>query len=233
LKPLVFIAEDEETLRDLIVLNLELEGYEVKSVTNGKDAINLLNHIQPDLIILDVMLPHLSGFDVCKQYRIKNSKTPVLFLTAKASASDRVNGLKLGADDYLTKPFNLEELLLRVKKLIQRTSGNDTLNTSHYEFADYLINFNTYEIYQGQKKLYDLSKRESKLLRLLTEKANQVVSREEILDKVWGEEAYPTSRTIDNFILAFRKYFKDNPRSPRYFHSIRGIGYKFTPHKQV
>lgn len=231
MRPLVFLAEDEETLRDLILLNLELEGYQVKSATNGKDALNLLNHIKPDLIILDVMLPYVSGYDVCKQYRLKNHKTPILFLTAKASEHDRVNGLKLGADDYLTKPFNLEELLLRVKKLIERTSDKNIRlsEKTNYLFADYTINFSTYEIYMGEKKLYDLSKKEMQLLKLLVEKQNQVVSREEILDKIWGEEAFPTSRTIDNFILAFRKYFNDNSKSPRYFHSIRGVGYKFTP----
>ena len=223
----ILLAEDEENLLHVIKLNLEMEGYSLTTVANGKDALLEAKKNGFDLLILDVMMPGINGFDVCKEFRKSNTETPVLFLTARGSGEDRVTGLKIGADDYLVKPFNLEELLLRVKILMGRNKKTQIV-AEDYSFGEFKINFKTYEIFEKDKKISELGNREIQLLKLLIDKENQVVSREEILDLIWGEDTFPTSRTIDNYILIFRKYFEKNPREPRYFHSVRGVGYKFT-----
>lgn len=226
----ILLVEDEEHLLKTILLNLELEGYQVVTASNGIDALKNFRSASFNLIILDVMLPELNGFDVCEEIRKENTHVPVLFLTAKGSSDDKVKGLKLGADDYLTKPFNLEELLLRVQILLKRSPiPNEQLkHIEQYAFGDNAINFNTYEIKGVNGTVIEITKREIALLRLLIERKGEVISREKILDEVWGTEAFPSSRTIDNYILAFRKYFEKNQKEPRHFHSIRGVGYKFT-----
>ncbi|MGZ4035464.1 MAG: response regulator transcription factor [Bacteroidia bacterium] len=226
----ILLVEDEEHLLKIISLNLELEGYSVTPATNGIEALKEFRKQNFDLILLDVMLPEMNGFDVCEQIRQENSKIPVLFLTAKGSSEDRIQGLKLGADDYLTKPFNLEELLLRVQILLRRSNPTvpEEKSIVSYSFGDNEINFITYNIIGVNGQKIEITKREIALLKLLIERKGEVVSREEILDAVWGKEAFPSSRTIDNYILAFRKYFEKNQKDPVHFHSIRGVGYKFT-----
>jgi two-component system alkaline phosphatase synthesis response regulator PhoP len=226
----ILLVEDEEHLLKTILLNLELEGYAVITAINGIDALKKFRTANVDLIILDVMLPELNGFDVCEEIRKENTHVPVLFLTAKGTSADKVKGLKLGADDYLTKPFNLEELLLRIQILIKRyTIATETpKNIDQYTFSDNEINFITYEIKGVNGMKTEITKREIALLKLLIERKGEVISREKILDEVWGTEAFPSSRTIDNYILAFRKYFEINQKEPKHFHSIRGVGYKFT-----
>lgn len=226
----ILLVEDETSLSEVIRLNLELEGYHVTDVAAGKQALEKLRTARFDLCIMDVMLPEIDGFAVVRTIRLENNKTPVLFLTAKNSSADRIEGLRLGGDDYLAKPFNLEELLLRVEKLIVRRKENGaplghkaTLNVGEHR-----INTETFEV-SGPQHNGMLSAREVKLLRLLVESSPQVVSREEILEKVWGYDVFPSTRTIDNYILGFRKYFEPDSRHPRYFHSVRGVGYKFTP----
>ncbi len=225
----ILLVEDEEHLLKIIQLNLELENYEVTTAITGIEAIKTFRKNNFDLILLDVMLPEMNGFDVCEEIRKEDMQTPILFLTAKGSSENKIQGLKLGADDYLTKPFNLEELLLRVQILLRRgKNSQQPKNIEHYKFAANEINFVTYEIkgVNGQKS--EITKREIALLKLLIERKGEVISREEILDNVWGTDVYPSSRTIDNYILAFRKYFEINQREPKHFHSIRGVGYKFT-----
>lgn len=225
----ILLVEDEEHLLKTIKLNLELEGYLVNTAITGIEALKEFRKSEFDLVILDVMLPEMHGYDVCEEIRKENTQVGILFLTAKGSGNDRVHGLKLGADDYLTKPFNLEELLLRVQILLKRSKSEITKTSiEKYVFGNNEINFTTYEIkgIYGQKA--ELSKREIELLKLLIENKGKVVSREEILDKVWGTDVFPSSRTIDNYILAFRKYFEKKQKEPEYFHSIRGVGYKFT-----
>jgi two-component system alkaline phosphatase synthesis response regulator PhoP len=224
----VLLVEDEEHLLKTIQLNLELEGYAVVPAVTGIDALKEFRKQPFDLIVLDVMLPEMNGFDVCEEIRKENALIPILFLTAKASSEDRITGLKLGADDYLTKPFNLEELLLRVQILLRRSSGVPEKSMDVYTFGNNQINFNTFEITDNNAEKREITKREIALLKLLIERKGEVVSREDILDKVWGTDVYPSSRTIDNYILSFRKYFEPNQREPQYFHSIRGVGYKFT-----
>ena len=225
----ILLVEDEESLRDAIKVNLELEGYSVDVAGDGKKAVHNSKAKYYDLIILDVMLPEMDGFAVCEAIRLENTQVPILFLTAKSAGEDRVLGLKKGADDYLTKPFNLEELLLRVNNLIKRSvqSRDPQAIVDEYKIGSNKINFITYQIITENMEIIPLTKKEILLLKLLIERKNQVVSRETILNRVWGYDVYPTTRTIDNFILKFRKYFEPDPHNPKYFHSVRGVGYKF------
>ena len=222
----ILLVEDETNIRNLVKMNLELEGYEVIATGEGKQAINFFHGQHFDLLVLDVMLPEVSGFQICEQVRLTNMEVPIIFLTAKDTAADRIAGLKKGADDYLTKPFNLEELLLRVKKLIQRTEKTPEESREEFEFGNNKVNFRTFEA-SRQGEDFVLTKKEAMLLKLLTDRQNEVVSRQQILQSVWGYDVYPSTRTIDNFILSFRKYFEKDPKNPQFFLSIRGVGYKF------
>ena len=226
----ILLVEDEEHLRDTLKLNLEMESYHVTAVSNGRTALLESKSARFNLLILDVMLPEIDGFTLCERIRLENGEVPVLFLTAKNSGEDKVKGLKLGADDYITKPFNLEELLLRIQNIIRRSTNNSESPSkiSSYKFGNSEVNFSSFEIQGVKNKKRTLSKREIQLLKLLIDRKNEVVSREKILETVWEYDVYPSTRTIDNYILAFRKYFEENPRKPKHFHSIRGVGYKFT-----
>jgi two-component system alkaline phosphatase synthesis response regulator PhoP len=226
----ILLVEDEENLHEALKLNLELEGYEVSSAFDGAQALKAVENEFFDLIIMDVMLPELDGISVSENIRLQGNEVPILILSAKNSSADRILGLKKGADDYLTKPFNLEELLLRVHKLIhksRRISSKEVI-ADEYTFGKNIINFKALEGTNKQGKKFPLTKKEAMLLKLLIENKNEVVPREKILQAVWGYNVYPTTRTIDNFILNFRKYFEDDSRNPKYFHSVRSIGYKFT-----
>ena len=228
MKARILIVEDEENLRSTIALNLELEGYEVMTAVNGKEALQLFKNNRFDLVVLDIMLPEINGLEVCKEIRKENRNVLILFLSARSMGSERVEGLKAGADDYLSKPFNLEELLLRIEILLkrnQKTSGFSYINSININGRK--VNFDTYQLTSIEGKVESMSKKETLLLKLLIEKKNQVVSRDEILEQVWGYETFPTGRTIDNFILAFRKYFETDPSIPKHFISVRGVGYKF------
>jgi two-component system, OmpR family, alkaline phosphatase synthesis response regulator PhoP len=224
----ILLVEDEESIREPLKLNLELEKYEVVATGNGRKALDLIGGQHFDLILLDVMLPDVDGFTITEQVRLSNTEVPIILLTAKDMAQDRVAGLKKGADDYITKPFNLEELLLRVSILLRRSQRVKGESTDVFEFGNNTVNFNTFEATTWQKKEITLTKKEAMLLKLLVERKNEVVSRNQILQAVWGYDVFPSTRTIDNFILAFRKYFEQDAKEPRYFHSIRGVGYKFT-----
>lgn len=226
----ILLVEDEENLHEALKLNLELENYDVTGTYDGATALKLVQQEHFDMIILDVMLPEIDGITVCETIRLNNQDIPILILSAKNSSADRVLGLKKGADDYLTKPFNLEELLLRVKKLIKKA---ELLSTKQplpdvYEFGKNKIDFKALECYSKDGAKITLTKKEAMLLKLLIENKNEVVTREKILQSVWGYNVYPTTRTIDNFILNFRKYFETDSRNPVHFHSVRSVGYKFT-----
>lgn len=229
-KTSILLVEDEENLHEALKLNLELEGYEVTSAFDGAAALKAVSSEYFDLIILDVMLPEMDGITVTETIRLSNNDVPVLILSAKNSSADRVLGLKKGADDYLTKPFNLEELLLRVYKLINKNKKLQDKTTlgDHYEFGNNQVDFKAQEATSFNGEKIQLSKKETMLLKLLIENKNEVVPREKILQSVWGYNVYPTTRTIDNFILNFRKYFEEDSRNPRYFHSVRGVGYKYS-----
>ena len=226
----ILLVEDEENLHEALKLNLELEGYEISSSYDGAQALKMISQEHFDLLILDVMLPEIDGITVCETIRLNNTELPILILSAKNSSADRVLGLKKGADDYLTKPFNLEELLLRVDKLIKKSEQISTKQPlpAIYKFGKNKIDFKAAESFNKNGVKFELTKKELMLLKLLIENKNEVVTREKILQAVWGYNVYPTTRTIDNFILNFRKYFEEDSRNPRYFHSARGVGYKFT-----
>jgi two-component system, OmpR family, alkaline phosphatase synthesis response regulator PhoP len=229
-KKTILLVEDEENLQEALKLNLELEGYEISSAYDGAEALKLVEQEYFDLIILDVMLPEIDGISVCETIRLKNTDIPILILSAKNTSADRILGLKKGADDYLTKPFNLEELLLRVQKLLIKSErlSSRTPITDIYNIGKSSVNFKSLECIDKDGATIFLTKKEAMLLKLLIENKNEVVTREKILQTVWGYNVYPTTRTIDNFILNFRKYFEEDSRNPNYFFSVRGIGYKFT-----
>ena len=223
----ILIVEDEESLGKTLLLNLELENYNVKLAKSGNEALQLFTDLNKNLnlILLDVMLPEINGFELCQKFKSLNPNVPVIFLTAKNQTSEKISGLKLGADDYITKPFELEELLLRIQNVIKRKTNKEV---SVYEFGKCSINFDTFEIKDNAGTISTLSKREIGLLKLLTDNENKVISRDHIIESLWKEKENSSSRTIDNYILGFRKYFEVNAKEPKHFHSIRGVGYKFT-----
>lgn len=226
----VLLVEDEENLQNALRLNFEMEGYSVTSAYTGPEALEAMRNEHFDVIILDVMLPEIDGISVCENIRLTNTEIPILILSARNQSADRVLGLMKGADDYLTKPFDLEELLLRVKKLVdksRRIAAREHV-AEEYSFGKNKINFSTLQGINKKGEKISLTKREVMLLKLLIENRNEAVTREKILQAVWGYNVYPTTRTIDNFILNFRKYFEEDTRHPKYFQSVRGIGYKFT-----
>lgn len=222
----ILVIEDEQALQETLKLNLELENYEVDTLSSGENALSHIKKTRPDLILLDIMLPALSGMEIYKQLKSSDITTPVIFLTAKNSVQDKIEGLKLGADDYITKPFDLEELLLRVHNVLKRNQPQKP-EPGIFKFDNCEINFSTFQVLGREGKTEDLSKREMALLKLLVDNLNNVVSRDEILEKLWNKDENPSSRTIDNYILNFRKLFEANQKEPVHFLSIRGVGYKF------
>jgi two-component system alkaline phosphatase synthesis response regulator PhoP len=227
MKKRILYAEDEESIRKLVKFNLEEEGYTVTTANDGAAAVRLFKEEKFDLIILDIMMPEMDGLSVCENIRLQDSRIPILFVSAKGTGEDRVTGLKGGADDYLSKPFNLEELILRAHKLISRNENiSDKPNLKEYTFGDNHVNFESFEA-KGINGDFKLTKKEALLLKLLIDHQGEVVSREKILSTVWGYSVFPSTRTIDNFILSFRKYFESDAKDSKYFISLRGVGYKF------
>jgi len=229
MKPHIFLVEDEQSLLKIIRLNLEIEGYSVSSSENGIDALQYFKNNFKDLhlVLLDVMLPGINGFELCSNFKTIAPNIPVIFITAKNQNSEKITGLKLGADDYLVKPFELEELLLRIQNVLKRNLILENNQTFEIETAK--INFETYEIKDLKGHTHLLSKREIGLLKLLTQNPNKVISRNDIIENLWDKNENASSRTIDNYILSFRKFFELNPKEPIHFLSIRGVGYKFQP----
>ena len=226
MKKRILVVEDEKDLADTIKLNLELEDYHPIVVNDGLDAISAFKEQSFDLVILDIMIPSINGIEVCGNLRLQDSSLPIMFLSAKSRSEDRILGLKKGGDDYLTKPFNLEELILRISNLIARNETNTSNTITTYSFGKNSVDFDSYEAIGKQGK-FTLTNKESLLLKLLIENEGEVVSRERILQAVWGYSVYPSTRTIDNFVLAFRRYFEDDQKNPKFFISLRGVGYKF------
>ncbi len=226
----LMVVEDEEHLAEVIADNLELEGFAVEVVADGALALERLREAPPALVLLDVMLPGVDGFTICDTLRREGRDVPILFLTARSSQDDRVRGLELGGDDFLGKPFDLRELMLRVRAILKRTSwfqapsaAGETLvlGAGRVDFKRYVAQLDGREI--------QLSQKETMILRCLAERPGEVVSRAEILDRVWGYNAFPTERTIDNFIVRLRRLLEPDPQAPRYIHTVRGTGYRLTP----
>jgi two-component system, OmpR family, alkaline phosphatase synthesis response regulator PhoP len=224
---LILLVEDEESLSDTIALNLRIEGYEPIVASTGSEAIKSFNrHLSElQLILLDVMLPEIDGFELCREFKAIKPGIPVIFLTARNQSVEKIRGLKLGADDYIVKPFELEELLLRIRNVLKR---NEQKIRETFSFDNCRIDFETFEITDVKGEKYTLSRREIGLLKLLTDNVNKVISRDQIIEELWEPDENASSRTIDNYILNFRKYFEKVPKKPVHFHSIRGVGYKFT-----
>lgn len=223
----ILLVEDEESLQDIIRLNLELEGYDVTAVGNGRQALQVFGKDSFNLVILDVMLPEVDGFTICQTIRLSNTLVPVLFLTAKDSAEDRVYGLRIGGDDYLSKPFNLEEMLLRVQRLLARGQRGGVAVPDIVAIGRGSVNFSAYEAIGIDGTVHRIGQREVQLLRLFVSRRGEVVSRDTIMDEIWGRDADTTARSIDNYIVQFRRWFEADQRVPEHFISVRGVGYRF------
>jgi len=226
----LLVVEDERHLAEVIADNLELEGYAVDVESDGRRALERIREDPPSLVLLDVMLPGLDGFTVCERLRAEENDVPILFLTAKGENDDRVRGLELGGDDYLPKPFDLRELILRVRAILRRSHWFDEVSTAgeRLVLGEAVVDFRAFSATFGDRE-HRLSTKETMILRCLAEHPGEVVSREDILDRVWGYDAFPTTRTIDNFVVRLRRALEPDPRNPRYLHTIRGVGYRLTP----
>lgn len=226
----ILVVEDEPAIREGIKDTLELEEYVVLTASDGQEGLKLALSEDPDLVLLDVMMPKLSGFDVLRKLRENRIRGGIIMLTAKKAEEDKVRGLKLGADDYVTKPFSVVELLARVQAVLRRTEPpSDPL--SDVRFHDVSVDFESLEGTKGDRPL-DLSPRHFKILRLFVENPGRVISRNELLDKVWGYDNFPTTRTVDNHIVQLRKQIEDVPSEPKIITSVRGVGYKFNAEVQ-
>ncbi len=222
----ILLIEDEPSMRIGLSDNLEFEGYEVDTAADGEEGYKKINAGAYDLIMLDVMLPKMSGFDILRTIRQKGNQTPVILLTAKSEEIDKVLGLELGADDYITKPFSLRELLARIKAVLRRSEASP----AHYVNEDITIgkltvNFNSYTAFHGKKSI-QLSHKEFEVLQYIYKNRNNTVSRDDLLTNVWGYDEAPTTRTIDNFILKLRQKIEVDPNFPKIILTVHGIGYK-------
>ncbi len=225
----ILLVEDDPHLADGLILNLEGEGYEIVHVDHGGQALTEYGRGNFDLLLLDIMLPGMDGLTICKKIREGGSTVPILFITARDQSEQKVEGLLAGGDDYITKPFNVAELMARIQGIFRRQAWLSTSDrmVDTYHFDGRYINFKTYEA-KGPSGAYDLTRKECMVMKYLVEREGQVVSRDQLLDAVWGYHIYPTNRTIDNFILKLRKVFEDDPGSPKYIETVRGAGYRFT-----
>lgn len=225
----ILLVEDEESLAIGLQYNLTEEGFIVTWVKNGKDAIDKLNSEEYDLIILDIMLPYVNGFEVTQYIREKNPQLPILMLTAMTRIEDRVKGLELGADDYVTKPFHLDELILRVKGMLKRKMWYKSAIDSQpiYKFGNIEIDFEKLICLRGKNKIR-LTPHEAMALKYLIQNKGKIVSRKDLLENVWSIKAEIETRTVDNFIVRLRKYIEPDPSNPTYIKSVRGVGYMFS-----
>jgi two-component system alkaline phosphatase synthesis response regulator PhoP len=228
----VLIVEDESAIAEILADNLQDEGYRTLLAADGSSGLRCWQNESPNLVILDVMLPHLSGYEVCRTMRARGDTTPVLFLSAKGQIEDRIRGLQAGGDDYLPKPFHLPEFLLRVENMLKRQrwgTGAVQAEGDNLRFGGHSVDFRAWTATLAGGRQEPLGERELKILKLLSERQNEVVSRDDILDAVWGDDAFPSSRTVDNFVMRLRRLFEPDPSEPVYFHTVWGVGYRFTP----
>ena len=230
----ILVVEDDLHLAEGMAENMRAEGYATDTAHDGQLGLEMALVGDYDLLVLDVMLPQMDGFTLCRSLREQGKNTPVLFLTARGDPQDRVRGLEAGGDDYLTKPFHLDEFLLRIRAILRRwewfkkstapASAGTTLT-----FAGNEANFRTFQAHAWDGTTHDLTEKEAMILKVLAEQPGAVVTRDDLLEKVWGYEVYPSTRTVDNFILRLRKIFERDPHEPRHFLTVRGVGYRFQP----
>lgn len=223
----ILIIEDETALAEGLKDNLETEGYAVSLAFDGEQGLQLATTEAPDLIILDVMMPKKSGFDVCRELRKSGYQIPIIILTARTEEVDRVLGLELGADDYIVKPFSTRELLARVKAVLRRRPGKKDNKSVICDLGRIKVDFEHYVAYNAKNAQIDMTYKEFEILKYFTQNPGRTISRDELLDKVWGYEIYPTSRTVDNHIVKLRKKIEDHPENPRHILTVYGIGYKY------
>ncbi|HEY1873531.1 MAG TPA: response regulator transcription factor [Steroidobacteraceae bacterium] len=227
----VLVVEDDANLAAGVMENLRAEGYEVSLAGDGEQALTWLGAHLCALVILDVMLPGADGLTVCRTLRERGNTTPVLFLTARGDPADRVRGLEAGGDDYLAKPFHLQEFLLRVRAILRRwdwyRSVSATADTAVLRFGGNEVDFRVFRARAWTGEAQELTEKEAMILKVLAEHAGQIVSREDLLERVWGYDVFPSTRTVDNFILRLRKRFEKDPANPRHFLTVWGVGYRF------
>jgi DNA-binding response OmpR family regulator len=227
----VLAIEDDLAILRGLADNLRFEGYDVITASDGESGYRLQKERKPDLIVLDLMLPRMSGFELCRKLRGEGIQTPILMLTARSEEPDRVLGLDLGADDYVTKPFSVRELMARVRALLRRTQpgpeGTPDL-PDDLRFGDVEIDFRSYEARLNGKPV-EMTRKEFAVLRFLASRAGQVVTRDDLLNEVWGYESYPSSRTVDNHVAGLRAKLERDPSQPGHIKTVHGVGYKFIP----
>jgi len=228
----LLIVEDEKSIMDILSFNLKREGYKTIEAMDGEKGLELARSDNPDLILLDVMLPKLDGFEVCRKLRQEGATTPVIMLTAREEETDKVLGLELGADDYITKPFSMRELLARIKANIRRSRMDEAVSGPRRDgdvitAGDLRIDLSRLEVLKKGKPV-DLTQREFELIRFLASSPNKVFSREELMEKVWNYDYYGDIRTVDVTVRRLREKVEDNPADPRYIVTRRGAGYMFT-----
>lgn len=222
----ILIVEDEQDMAFGLKDNFEFDGHDVLIASDGEEALKMAQQDNPDLIILDIMLPKKSGLDVCKELRAEGRKLPIIMLTARGQEVDKILGLELGADDYITKPFSIRELLARVKAVLRRSERNESEEPNQHQFGKIRVDFDHYTAWDESGHV-DMTYKEFEILRFFLENKNRTISRDELLDKVWGYEIYPTSRTVDNHIVKLRKKIENDPMKPKHIITVYGIGYKY------
>jgi two-component system alkaline phosphatase synthesis response regulator PhoP len=226
-KPHILLVEDEIHLARGICFNLEQDGYRISHVESGEEALERLQYDRFELIILDIMLPGIDGFEVCEKIRVTDTRVPILILTARSTEGDRITGLQKGADDYLVKPFSLNEFLLRVQGMLRRSAWYRPEPVEEgYRFGDNEVFLLSYRARTAQGEI-DLTDLEVKMLALFFQKEGATVTRKVLLERVWGYSSDTETRTLDNFIVRLRKYFEPDPANPVFFLTVRGVGYRF------
>jgi len=221
----ILAIEDDPAILRGLADNLRFESYQVLTAADGESGLALIRQKKPDLIILDLMLPKLSGYEICRKVRAEGNQTPILMLTARGEEADRVLGLDLGADDYVAKPFSIRELLARVRAILRRTDPART-TPDELRFDDTVVNFLSYEAYKGGERL-EMTRKEFQILRLLASREGEVVTRDELLNQIWGYDNYPTTRTVDNHVAGLRAKLEADPADPRHLRTVHGVGYKW------
>ena len=225
----VLVVEDDPGILRTVADNLRFEKYEIVTAMDGETAYQLQQSHHPDLIVLDLMLPRMSGLELCRKLRTEGLQVPILMLTARSEEADRVLGLDLGADDYVTKPFSVPELMARIRALLRRTASVSGL-PAMLKFAEVEIDFKKY-VARRRGKPIEMTRKEFDLLRFLASREDTVVTRDELLNKVWGFDSYPVTRTVDNHVASLRAKLEADPARPAYIQTVHGVGYKFVPHQ--
>ncbi len=225
-KSILIIEDDQSILRGL-KHNLAFEGYKVLTANEGKEGMNLALNNRIDMLLLDIMLPGINGYEICRMVKKEKPELPIIMITARGTEIDKVTGLDVGADDYLTKPFGIAELLARIRALFRRTSDTTKVSDT-YSFGHVHLDFKKYKVHRNNIEV-KLTTKEFAIIKYLIQREGEVVHRHDLLDEVWGFEVTPTTRTVDNYIFELRKKLESNPSKPAYILSIRGIGYKFEP----